>query len=106
MSEQALIIKIESGMTVITGCSHPGIITMIEKAKEFFPDVPIALVLGGFHLKDENPETIDSIASTLMKMGVQRVGPTHCTGKIVQTIFQKRFGDRYVPVFAGKLLEV
>jgi 7,8-dihydropterin-6-yl-methyl-4-(beta-D-ribofuranosyl)aminobenzene 5'-phosphate synthase len=106
MPEQALIVKTGIGITIITGCSHPGIVTMVEKAKDIFPDVPIALVLGGFHLMAENSETIDSIASALMKMGVLKVGPTHCTGKIAQIIFQKRFGNRYIPVYAGRQLEV
>ncbi len=60
----------------------------------------------GFHLKDENSETIDFIASALMKMGVPKIGPTHCTGKIAQTISQRRFGNRYIFVYAGKQLEV
>ena len=106
LPEQALIVKTESGIAVITGCSHPGIVTMIEKSKDVFPDMPIALALGGFHLKVENSETIDSIASALMKMGVLKVGPTHCTGKNAQIIFQERFGDRYIPICAGKQLEV
>jgi 7,8-dihydropterin-6-yl-methyl-4-(beta-D-ribofuranosyl)aminobenzene 5'-phosphate synthase len=106
MPEQALIVKTESGIAVITGCSHPGIVAVIEKVKSLFPEEPIALALGGFHLKDENSKTIDSIASALIKMGVVKVGPTHCTGKNAQIIFQERFGDRYIHLCAGKQLEV
>jgi 7,8-dihydropterin-6-yl-methyl-4-(beta-D-ribofuranosyl)aminobenzene 5'-phosphate synthase len=106
MPEQALIVKTGAGISIITGCSHPGIVAMVEKAKEIFPDLPISLVLGGFHLMNENPETIDSVASALMKMGVHQVGPTHCTGEIARTIFQKHFGGRYIPVFTGKQLNL
>ena len=106
LPEQALLINSASGITVITGCSHPGIVTMVEKAKEIFPDLPVDLALGGFHLRDQGLESINSIVSVLMNMGVVKVGPTHCTGKNAQVIFQERFGERYLTVGAGMQLEI
>ncbi len=106
LPEQALMVKTESGTAVVTGCSHPGIVTMIEKVKDLFPEKPVVLVLGGFHLKNENSGTIRSIASALMKTGVLRVGPTHCTGKDAQIVFRELFGNGYMPLCAGKHLEV
>lgn len=46
--EQALILQTERGLIVITGCAHPGIVTIVRKAKELFPD-DILFVMGGFH---------------------------------------------------------
>ncbi|MBN1894618.1 MBL fold metallo-hydrolase [bacterium] len=106
MPEQALIAKTGNGMAVITGCSHPGIVAMIEKARACFPGTPITLALGGFHLKDEDAGTIDSVVSSLEKMGVFKVGPTHCTGEEAKTLFRNRFGGRYVPICAGTQLEL
>jgi len=106
MPEQALLAKTGNGIVVITGCSHPGIVTMIEKAKACLPGTPITLALGGFHLKDENPETVDAAVSSLGGMGVSKVGPTHCTGEEAKALFQNRFGDRYVSVCAGVQMEL
>ena len=44
--EQSLIVKTDKGLTVITGCSHPGI-DKIMKAGSMFGD--IYGVVGGFH---------------------------------------------------------
>jgi len=106
MPEQALMVKTQNGISVITGCSHPGIVTMIEKVKTIFPKECIDLVIGGFHLKDMDVKGIRSIVSVFKAMGVIGVGPTHCTGEKAQVLFQNRYGDHYVSISAGKQLEV
>ena len=47
--EQALLIRTEEGLVIITGCSHPGIVRIVDNAIELTGD-PVYLVLGGFHL--------------------------------------------------------
>ena len=47
--EQALILRSNRGLVVITGCAHPGIIPLLETTKNRL-DEPIHLVIGGFHL--------------------------------------------------------
>ena len=106
MPEQALMVNTETGVLMITGCSHPGIVTMAEKAKKCFPSLPISTILGGFHLMNETPEMIDSVISDLMKLGVLKIGPTHCTGENAGVIFQKRFGENYTSIGAGSQLEL
>ena len=106
MPEQALMVKTQNGISVITGCSHPGIVTMIDKVKSFFPRERIDLVLGGFHLKNLDAKAIRSIVSAFREMGVLRVGPTHCTGRKAKALFQKSYKDCYMPISAGKQLEI
>ena len=48
--EQSLAVRSPEGIVVITGCAHPGIINILQKAKNVFPDELIYLALGGFHL--------------------------------------------------------
>jgi len=49
ISEQSLIIKDNNNISIVTGCAHPGIITIIKRIKQKF-SYPINSVLGGFHL--------------------------------------------------------
>ena len=56
--EQSLVITTESGLVVITGCAHPGIVAIVEQARQMFEE-PVRLVLGGFHL--ESKAEIDAI---------------------------------------------
>lgn len=106
MPEQALMIKTESGVLLITGCSHPGILTIAEKAKKCFPSIPITYILGGFHLMNENPKIVDFIISSLMKLGVLKVWPTHCTGENARIHFRKRFGKNSIAIGAGSHIEI
>jgi len=45
--EQSLIVESRQGLIVITGCAHPGIVNIVEKAKKMFPEEEVFLVLGG-----------------------------------------------------------
>ena len=106
MPEQALVIKTEKGITIITGCSHPGIVKIVTKVKEQFPGEEIYLVFGGFHLMEKDKREIRVIADRLKEMGVQKVGPTHCTGYEAQQIFKEKDGDNFISVKAGVELDI
>ena len=58
--EQALVVKTDVGLVVITGCAHPGIVTMVRRAKEVTPG-KVLLVLGGFHLGGANHDQVKNI---------------------------------------------
>jgi 7,8-dihydropterin-6-yl-methyl-4-(beta-D-ribofuranosyl)aminobenzene 5'-phosphate synthase len=106
MPEQAVVLKTENGISVITGCAHPGILKMAEKAKAKFPAVPIYLVLGGFHLMESDKRAIEIVADNFKKMGIIRVGPTHCSGPQAQEIFKKIYQDSFIDIKTGQTLEV
>ncbi len=106
MPEQAIVLKTKKGLTVITGCAHPGILKIIEKVKAKFPKEPLSFVLGGFHLLDADKRAIELVGSNLQKKGVIKVGPTHCSGEAAEEILEKQFGRNFVPVKAGQIIEV
>jgi len=104
--EQALIAKTARGIAVVTGCSHPGIVNILTKVKNSFPAEPIALILGGLHLRDAEVDAIEAIASQLIEIGVRKISPTHCTGTKAQEIFRRRFGANYIPAGVGSQIEI
>jgi len=104
--EQALIARTTRGIAVVTGCSHPGIVNILARVQAFFPAEPVALVLGGLHLRDAETETIMTIATQLIGMGVQKISPTHCTGTHAQAIFKERYGANYIPAGVGCQIEI
>lgn len=106
MPEQALAMYTQNGLSVVTGCSHPGILTMVQAAINAVPDRPLVLVLGGFHLKDHGAIEIHAVADALLEMGAEQVAPTHCTGDRGVHIFRERFGKRCLSVAAGTVLEI
>ena len=86
--EQSLIVETHSGLTVITGCAHPGITNILEEVKKDISTKKIHFVLGGFHLMNEDIRLIKLIVENFKYMGVEKVGPTHCTGKDAEKIFK------------------
>jgi len=106
MAEQAIALRTKNGLTIITGCAHPGILKMVEKAKTKIPDEPIYLVLGGFHLKDSDKRAVEIVAENFRKMSIIKAGPTHCSGDMAEEIFKRFYGDNFIPIKTGQEIEV
>ncbi len=99
--EQSLIIEKEDKIYVITGCAHPGIVEIAEKAKSMFPDKAMALLAGGFHLRAHSERKIQEISSRLKEIGVKAVAPSHCTGDGAIEYFRKTWSEGYIQLHLG-----
>lgn len=106
IAEQALAMSTPKGLTVLTGCAHPGILTILEVVKEQFPDQPIHAVLGGFHLMKESQWEIKSVVEKFKAFDVKRAGPAHCSGQNAIEAFKRAYGDDFIEMKAGRHLEV
>jgi 7,8-dihydropterin-6-yl-methyl-4-(beta-D-ribofuranosyl)aminobenzene 5'-phosphate synthase len=101
--EQSLIIETHSGLMVLTGCAHPGIVDIVRQAKTYGD---VYLVMGGFHLADYNSTDVQAVIAELKALGVQQVAPSHCTGESAIEQFHTAFGTGFVPVGAGAIVHV
>ena len=102
--EQSLVIDTGSSLHVVVGCSHPGIVDIVDHVAEIFGK-PIDLVIGGMHLMDRSDAEIDAIADRLEAIGVRRVAATHCTGERQIARLRERFGDAFVEAGVGRVIE-
>jgi 7,8-dihydropterin-6-yl-methyl-4-(beta-D-ribofuranosyl)aminobenzene 5'-phosphate synthase len=105
IKEQSLIIRTSRGLFLITGCAHPGILTIIKKAKEIVQE-EMFLVLGGFHLGTESTTAIENIISDMKTLGVRYVGACHCTGENAKQLFQREYGKNFIHAGAGKVINI
>ena len=105
IKEQSLIINTKKGLIIVTGCSHQGIVNILKRAKKLF-DRPIYLVFGGFHLGGMADEKVAAIIQDFKEIGVEKCGATHCTGDRPIELFKEAFGDNYVPMGTGRILEI
>ncbi len=103
--EQALVIQTRQGLVVITGCAHPGIVRIIERAMELTGD-PVYLVLGGFHLGNKSKTEISAILADFRRLGVQKVAPCHCTGERAIAMFAAEYGQAFVQAGVGMVIIV
>lgn len=106
MPEQALILKTKNGISVLTGCSHPGIVEMLQIIKKHFSNEKLYFVGGGFHLMDADINDIENVVSAFKKMGVQKAGPSHCSGYNAETIFKREYGENFIEFKVGKVINV
>ena len=70
------------GTTVLTACSHAGVVNVGLEARRLLPDQPIDLLLGGYHLAGATVENrIEPTVHDLDELVAPRiVAPGHCTG--------------------------
>jgi 7,8-dihydropterin-6-yl-methyl-4-(beta-D-ribofuranosyl)aminobenzene 5'-phosphate synthase len=103
--EQALVVDTEKGLVIITGCSHPGVVAIGKAAKEHLGR-EIFMVLGGMHLLRHADEDLHQVVDDLKGLGVQKVGPTHCSGDKAIAKMKQAFGDGFVRMGVGRVIEV
>ncbi len=106
IKEQSLIINSKKGLIIITGCAHPGVVNIVKKSKEIFPDEPIYLVLGGFHLSGASDFELKNIINDFRKLEVQKVAPCHCSGDRCRELFKEEYRDDFIENGVGKIIKI
>lgn len=103
--EQAMAVDTGKGLVVLTGCAHPGISKIVREAQKAFRK-PVYAVLGGFHLEGKSKVEINKIIAEFMRMGVQYVGASHCTGERAVELFEREFGKGFNELGAGCIIDL
>ncbi|MCK4604984.1 MAG: MBL fold metallo-hydrolase [Deltaproteobacteria bacterium] len=101
--EQSLILETPKGLIIITGCAHPGIVRIVEKAKDLLKK-DIYMVAGGFHLAGTSTTRIREIIQRLKDLGVEKVAPSHCTGEEAISLFKESWGKDFVEGGCGAVI--
>ena len=105
IKEQSLIIATEKGLVIITGCSHPGIVNIVEKAKDLTGE-SIYFVLGGFHLSGASDFRLRGIINDFRRLGVEKVAPCHCSGDRCRELFEEEYSNDFIANGIGKIVEI
>ena len=103
--EQALCLQTKEGVVVIAGCSHPGIVQMLQAITQVYQS-KIELVMGGFHLKDHKTDQINEIVSEIKNLPINKIAPTHCTGDEAMAAFKNAWQDKFVQLGVGNTIQL
>lgn len=102
IDEHSIMVVDNDSIIILNGCSHPGIVKIVERAKEVFPKKKIALAAGGFHLIRRPEKDIREISAALKALDVEKIAPSHCTGDNSIEVFRETWGDRFVDMHIGE----
>lgn len=105
IKEQSLVLETKKGLILITGCAHPRITNIITLTKEQFQR-NIYLVFGGFHLGGFEEREIKEIIRLFRKEGIEKVGPTHCSGMEARNLFKDEYGDDFLELGTGRVWSI
>lgn len=92
------------GVTVLSACSHAGIVNACLSVKKHFPGCPIDVVLGGYHLAGQAMEARiePTVRDLKTRIEPQVVAPGHCTGWRAKASLAHTFSPgRYAPSVVG-----
>jgi 7,8-dihydropterin-6-yl-methyl-4-(beta-D-ribofuranosyl)aminobenzene 5'-phosphate synthase len=78
--ESALFIRTPDGLVILTGCGHAGIVNIVAYARSCAGNAPVLAIIGGLHLAEASPETVDWTAQQLQGIGLRYLLTGHCTG--------------------------
>jgi 7,8-dihydropterin-6-yl-methyl-4-(beta-D-ribofuranosyl)aminobenzene 5'-phosphate synthase len=108
--EQNLVVRENGKAVLVSGCSHCGIVNILEHFRRqngCFPDT----VVGGFHLYNpardvyERPEIVKEIAGFLLRTKAE-FHTCHCTGIESYKRLKEIMGDRVSYLSGGQTLQI
>jgi len=91
MDDSALAIVNNKELTVISGCAHAGIVNIVQYAMHVTGIEKLKMVIGGFHLKNINVQTMKTIIY-FREHRPEILLPSHCTQLPALAAFHNEFG--------------
>lgn len=104
--DQTLIVSTKKGLIIILGCSHSGIINIINHIIDKTGQNHIRAIIGGTHLGPASKETKEKTIQALKKFDIEKIGVSHCTGLETSMRLVQEFGDRFFFCNVGTEIEI
>jgi 7,8-dihydropterin-6-yl-methyl-4-(beta-D-ribofuranosyl)aminobenzene 5'-phosphate synthase len=79
LDDSALVYRTETGLVIITGCSHSGICNIVEHAKKVMNDSRILDIIGGLHLLDPSKPKLSGTLDYMKDLKPKTLHACHCT---------------------------
>lgn len=102
--DMALFIKSDEGLVVVSGCTHSGLVNMVQHGLAVTGCERLHGWIGGTHLGPvcvtQQTQTIDA----LLALQPSFVAANHCTGFLMMARMQQAFGKRFTPAFVGTVM--
>jgi 7,8-dihydropterin-6-yl-methyl-4-(beta-D-ribofuranosyl)aminobenzene 5'-phosphate synthase len=112
--EIVMAIMDDGKLVVFTGCSHSGILNMVDTVAKEFKGVPIKAVIGGFHLIAVPPfnfmagskREVEDFGRSVLNYPIAETYTGHCTGTKAFRVLKAVMGDRLMDIQTGSCFDV
>jgi len=95
LDDQTLVATTEKGLVIILGCSHSGIINILNHIVDKTGKTRIRTIIGGTHLGPASEETKEKTIQALKQFDIEKIGVSHCTGLETSVRLSQEFRDRF-----------
>lgn len=102
----SMVVRSAKGLILVVGCAHAGLVNIIDYVAERFPGETIYAVIGGTHLGFAGEEQFEQTLKTLDRLGIEKIGVSHCTGLKMAAQLSQRLGERFFFANAGTILDL
>jgi len=100
--ELILVVRGDAGLTVFSGCSHHGVLNMLDAVLEHFSGQTIQALFGGFHLIDlpminnmaGSRAEVEELGRALLNYPIDKIYTGHCTGTKAYRILKRVMGAK------------
>ncbi len=112
--EIVMAVRENGKLVIFTGCSHNGILNMIDTVAKEFEGIPIKALIGGFHLVVSPPfnfmagsrKEVENLGKSVLNYPVEMTYTGHCTGTKAFKVLKSVMGERIKDMRTGSCFEI
>lgn len=103
--EIVLAVKKNEGLMIILGCSHVGVVNILETIMKR-TGMPIYGIIGGSHLVEADEERVSETIEFFKENNIKIIAMSHCTGEIAIEKLKNEFKDKFVYNNTGNIINL
>jgi len=112
--EIVMAIKENDELVIFTGCSHNGLLNMVDTVSRVFEGVSIKAVIGGFHLVSSprfnfmagSKHQVEELGKSVLNYPVEMTYTGHCTGTKAFEVLKSVMGNQLTDIKTGSCFEI
>ena len=101
----SLIVNSDSGLILVLGCAHAGMINIIEYVLERMNRDRIYAIIGGTHLAFATEDQFAATMKVIDRYKIERMGVSHCTGQPQASRLYAKLKERFFFGSVGYTME-
>lgn len=105
VDDQSLYFHSRDGIVIILGCSHAGVVNIVDYVLSLHPGEPLAAVVGGMHLWKTSSEHRKRVGAQLLARKPRLLAGCHCAGPLHELLPPHTTGVELGQPFIGSTFQ-